>query len=280
MEHKSGQTPENPPRAPWRDQLAEVIFGTETPAGRLFDLALIGFIVLSSLVVMLESVEPLRRGREFWFNAVEWCFTGIFTIEFVLRLLAVHRPKRYLKSFFGVVDMLALLPSYVALILPGAKYLYMIRLLRMFRLLRILKLARYITEAEALWLGLKRSGRKICVFMGVVLAIVLFMGTLLYLVEGERNGFTSIPRSMYWAVVTMTTVGYGDIAPKTVLGQFLASILMLTGFAIIAVPTGIVSMEISAATRAAKACPMHPEAVSRPEANFCHICGRPLERRS
>jgi len=246
---------ETPPRedelahwAPWRQRLHEVIFEADTPGGKAFDIALLIAILLSVLAVMLESVASIGGAGAPYHDALivaEWVFTILFTIEYVLRLMCVLRPSRYALSFFGLVDLLAVVPTYIAFLIPGAQSLMVIRVLRLLRIFRVLKLARYLREADALSRAVHASRAKIAVFLMTILAIVVIMGAAMHLIEGEEAGFTSIPQSMYWAVVTMTTVGYGDIAPMTPLGEFLAALMMLTGYCMIIVPTGIISAELT-----------------------------------
>lgn len=267
------------PASGLRRRLYEVIFEAETPAGRGFDVALLVLILLSVLAVLLESVAGLRAayGRELrW---LEWAITLLFTLEYLLRLWVVRRPLAYAWSFFGVVDLLAILPTYLSLAIPGAQSLLVIRALRLLRVFRILKLVHFLGEAQVLRRALRASGRKITVFLVTILALVLVIGAVMYLVEGPENGFTSIPESMYWAIVTMTTVGYGDIAPRTLPGKLLASLVMITGYAIIAVPTGIVTVEMAEASRrirSTRACPTCGEEDHDPDARFCKRCGAEL----
>ncbi len=265
-------------RSRWRARLHEVIFEADTPAGRAFDVCLLVAILVSVIAVMLESVASIRREYGGVLRAVEWTVTVVFTIEYALRLVAVDRPWRYARSFFGVVDFLAVVPTYLALALPQAQSLMVIRTVRLLRVFRILKLAHFLGEAQQLVLALRASRRKITVFLGGVVTIVVVMGALMYLVEGEEHGFTSIPTSMYWAVVTMTTVGYGDIAPRTTVGQLLASVLMILGYAIIAVPTGIVSVEMARTGRAVsrQACPACGAEGHDVDATHCKYCGAHL----
>jgi voltage-gated potassium channel len=228
-----------------KEKIYEVIFEADTPAGKAFDVALIVAVFLSILAVMLESVESLDNQYRNLFNGVEWFFTVLFTLELILRLIAVDRPFKYIFSFFGQVDFWSVIPSYLTLFIPGAQHFMIIRALRILRIFRILKLNRYTHAGSNLARALQLSGPKIIVFLGFVLTLVLIIGAIMYLVEGPESGFTSIPKSVYWAIVTMTTVGYGDIAPQTVLGQTIASLLMLVGYGIIAVPTGMVSAEMA-----------------------------------
>ena len=266
------------PRAPWRARLHEVIFESDTAAGRVFDVGLLVAILVSLVAVILESVADIRHEHGETLRAVEWTITIAFTIEYALRLLAVDRPGRYARSFFGLVDLLAIVPTYLALLLPEAQSLMVIRAIRLVRVFRILKLAHFLGEAQQLAQALRASGRKIAVFLGAIVTAVVIMGAVMYLVEGEANGFTSIPTSMYWAVVTMTTVGYGDIAPKTPLGQLLAAVLMILGYGIIAVPTGIVSVELAKTGHvvSAQACPACSAEGHDFDATHCKYCGAHL----
>jgi len=231
-----------------RARLYKIVFDTDTRAGKAFDIVLLYAIVLSIVQVMLESVPSLHDRYLDFFWISEWSFTILFTIEYLLRLIIEKKPSRYALSFFGIVDLLALLPTYVTFFVAGGGYLVVIRALRLLRVFRILKLSRYLGEAQIISGALLASRYKIMVFLGAVFTLSIITGTLMYLIEGGENGFVSIPRSIYWAIVTITTVGYGDISPQTALGQFLASFIMLMGYAIIAVPTGIVTAEITAAT--------------------------------
>lgn len=235
-----------------RKQLFIIVFGTDTRAGKLFDIVLLWAIVLSVLSVMLESVREIKVEYENVFFVLEWTFTVLFTIEYLLRLFITAEPKKYAFSFFGIIDLLATLPTYLTLFVAGGSYLVVIRSIRLLRIFRILKLGRYLREATVLSNALAASRHKILVFLGAVSTLVMIMGTVMYMIEGGESGFTSIPRSIYWAIVTVTTVGYGDIAPQTVLGQAVASMLMLIGYAIIAVPTGIVTSELAQAEKNAK----------------------------
>ncbi|MEM7681902.1 MAG: ion transporter [Planctomycetota bacterium] len=233
-------------RARWRRQLESVIFGTQTRAGRSFDLMLLVVILASVVAVSLETVPSFQERYGGALRAVEWGFTAIFTLEYVARLLCAPRPARYARSFFGVVDLLAILPSFIGLLFPGAHELAVVRGLRLLRIFRILKLGRYAVEATSLRKALVRSRAKIAVFLLTVVCSVAVVGAAMHLIEGEDNGFTSIPVGMYWAIVTMSTVGYGDISPQTPLGQAVASLLILFGYALIVVPTGVISAELAA----------------------------------
>lgn len=229
---------------PLRVKIYTVIFGTDTPAGKAFDLALIISVILSVLVVMLESVEKYKIKYDYEFYIAEWFFTILFSVELILRLISVKKKSKYLFSFYGVIDIISTLPAYLTFFFPGLQSLRIIRAFRILRIFRILKLNRYIIASNSLSKAMAASRPKIIVFLGTVITIVFIMGAIMYLVEGKDNGFTSIPKSIYWAVVTMTTVGFGDIVPHTALGQFMASILMITGYGVLAVPTGLVSAEI------------------------------------
>ncbi|MDQ3081863.1 MAG: ion transporter, partial [Gemmatimonadota bacterium] len=235
-----GPDSERASTVPWRARVHEIVFEADTPEGRVFDLALMFVIMLSVITVMIDSSpgSAVRYGRAL--RIAEWGFTAVFTVEYVLRLLAVRRPLKYAMSFYGIVDLLALLPSYISLLLPTGRYLMIIRVLRLLRIFRILKLGKFLSEGAILGQALRASRHKIFVFLSTVLTLVVLIGAVMYVVEGEANGFTSIPVSMYWAIVTLTTVGYGDIAPQTALGKILASVVMIMGYGIIAVPTGIV----------------------------------------
>jgi voltage-gated potassium channel len=268
-----------PPSGGWRGGLHEVIYEAETPAGRAFDVALIGLILLSVVAVMLESVGAVRARYGAELYVAEWAFTILFTVEYALRLVSVRRPLRYASSFFGVVDLLAIVPTYISLLVPGSHYLLVIRILRLLRVFRVLKLAEHLTEADVLMRALRASRRKISVFILTVLTMVVIIGTLLYVIEGEENGFTSIPVGIYWAVVTLTTVGYGDISPKTPAGQTLAAVVMIIGYGIIAVPTGIVTVEIAQAARkvvSTQACPECSAEGHDADAAYCKYCSAKL----
>lgn len=265
-----------PGAAAWRRRLHEIIFESDTPAGRAFDVGLLLAIVLSTAIVVLESVRSLRTAHGQLFFVLEWAITALFTVEYVLRLLSVSRPLRYATSFFGLVDLLAVLPTYMRLLVPGSQYLLVVRALRLLRVFRILKLAEFLHEAAQLRQALRASRRKVGIFLFTVVNIVLIVGALMYLVEGEENGFVDIPTSIYWAIVTLTTVGYGDLAPQTPLGKLLASAVMLLGYGILAVPTGIVSVELARATQApvsTQACHACGRGGHDPDASYCKFCG-------
>lgn len=261
----------------WKRRLYSIIFESNTPGGKAFDVGLLVAIGLSVTVVMLESVKSIQTEHAILLRDLEWIFTALFTLEYIARLLCVRRAWQYAFSFYGVVDLVAILPSYVNLF-TSTNYVMVVRVLRLLRVFRVLKLAHFLEETDTLVTALRASRRKIMVFIFVVLAIVIVMGTLMYLIEGEANGFTSIPSSVYWAIVTLTTVGYGDIIPHTPLGQFVASFLMIMGYGVIAVPTGIFSMELRHATKArdARVCANCETLESDRAAKFCRRCGKPF----
>jgi len=265
---------------PFRERLGRVIFESDTPAGRAFDVALLWAITASVAIVVLESVSGVRAVAGPALRAAEWALTLLFTAEYFLRLYASPSRRAYAGSFFGVVDLLAVIPTYTALFLPGAQSLLLVRALRLVRLFRIFKLGRYSREAQILLTALRASREKITVFLYTVLTIIVVVGALMYFVEGETHGFSNIPISMYWAVVTMTTVGYGDITPQTPLGRLVASGLMIIGYGIIAVPTGIVTIELAEAARSLpageKMCPSCRAFGHVSNARFCHDCGDKL----
>lgn len=265
-------------RSRLRERIYRVIFEADTPAGRGFDILLILAIVGSVVAVMLDSVPRIRRAIGGWLSAAEWAFTILFSIEYVLRLYASPRSFRYARSFFGVIDLLALAPTYLSILLPGGHYLLVVRVLRVLRVFRVLKLVKYVAEGELIVAALKASGRKIAVFLFAVLSIVVVVGSMIYLIEGDESGFVSIPLSVYWAIVTLTTVGYGDISPQTPLGQTLAALVMIMGYGLIAVPTGLVSMEISLALsrNQKRTCPACGISESDPDAKFCRRCSASL----
>lgn len=267
-----------------KQKLYVIVFGTETKTGKFFDIILLWAIVLSVVAVMLESVSELNERFGTIFTILEWSFTILFTIEYSLRIVISERPKKYAFSFLGIIDLVALLPTYLTLITTGGSYLIVIRTIRLLRVVRILKLSRYLREASVLGDALKASQHKIFVFIGSVFTLVMIVGTLMYIVEnGENSAFTSIPRGIYWAIVTVTTVGYGDISPQTTMGQVLASVLMLMGYAIIAVPTGIVTSEIATAERDKKNseanklnCDLCGNQVHDHDAEYCKKCGNQI----
>lgn len=260
-----------------RQKLERIIFESDTPLGRQFDIALIAFIIISVVLVILESVAAINSviGRELYI--AEWIFTLVFTVEYFLRIATVRKPLAYIFSFYGAVDLLAIIPTYLSVLLPGTQSLLIIRVFRLLRIFRIFKLAEYLGEGNMLLNALRASGPKITVFLMVVLSTVLTVGALMYVVEGPNSGFTNIPTGIYWAIVTMTTVGFGDITPQTPLGQFIASCLMIMGYGVIAVPTGVVTTELVLAQRgelgSSTECPSCKK-LSSSKARFCQYCGK------
>jgi voltage-gated potassium channel len=259
--------------------LHEIIFEADTPAGKTFDILLIIAIILSVIAVMLDSVAEVNSKYGNVLYIIEWLFTLAFTVEYLARIASLQQPTRYMRSFYGVVDLISILPTYISLFLPGSQYLMVIRVLRLLRIFRILKLAQFINEAEVLLKAMRASLRKISVFLFVVLTLVLIFGSLLYLIEGDENGFTSIGISCYWAITTLTTVGYGDISPQTPLGRAVASIIMVMGYGVIAVPTGIVTAELVSPITgkvSTQACPSCGHGKHSYDAIFCKDCGAEL----
>ena len=262
----------------FRNKLYEIIFEADTPTGKWFDIILLWAIILSVLVVFLESISKLRIQYGDVFYYLEWFFTILFTLEYILRIISVKKASGYIFSFYGVIDVLAILPTYLSLVIAGSQYFLVIRILRLLRVFRIFKLTHMMRQSAILKRALIASRGKIAVFLFAVLTMVVVVGAVMYVVEGPENGFTSIPFSMYWAIVTMTTVGYGDVSPQTTLGQIFASIVMIMGYAIIAVPTGIVSVEIADVTRktSMQVCPSCLEEGHDADAKFCKHCGAVL----
>lgn len=273
-----GGTANNDRLSLWREKLRRIIFDSDTPAGRRFDVWVIVIILLSIALVMLESIGSVDARFGVHLRALEWFVTIAFTVEYLLRLWCSARPLKYAFSFYGIIDLLAILPTYLSLVLPGGRVLVVLRALRLLRIFRILGLFNYVREAKILLVSLVASRHRIIVFMLAVLALVTVFGTVMYMVEPKEAGFTSIPRSIYWAIVTLTTVGYGDIAPVTWLGQMIASGIMILGYAIIAIPTGIVTVEMARQSRNARqercaGCGAEDHAT---DARFCRVCGAPL----
>lgn len=267
----------------WRARWYEIIFEADTPAGKLFDVILLIAILGSLVSIMLESVEGLYLRNKEVFKYLEWGFTALFTLEYIMRIIVVRRSRYYIFSFYGIIDLLSILPTYLAFVLSGAHYFMVIRSIRLIRVFRVLKMVHFLGEANMLGRALKASRVKITVFLVVVMCAVFIMGTLMYMVEGRENGFTSIPTSIYWCIVTLTTVGYGDIAPQTTLGQIIASIIMILGYGIIAVPTGIVTSEMTKIkddkgtdNKTYNRCPTCNEFIGDPDANYCKNCGTKL----
>lgn len=262
-----------------RETVRTVIFETHTPAGKAFDVGLIIAILASVLAVMLDSVAWIHERYGDFLYVVEWLFTIAFTIEYGLRLWCIQNPGRYARSFYGVIDLLGILPTYLSLLFVGTQYMLVIRVLRVLRVFRVLRMVRYVSEAQVLMDALRASRRKITVFICTVFTLVIVFGSFMYLIEGPQNGFTSIPKSIYWAVITLTTVGYGDLVPVTPLGQTLATLVMIMGYGIIAIPTGIVTLELSEASRRAastRVCPQCAVEGHLREATYCWRCGTHL----
>lgn len=271
----------------WKAKLYKIIYHSDTPAGKLFDVVLLAVILASILLVMLESVNSIDAKYHDLLNIAEWIITILFTIEYILRIITNSSPKKYIFSFYGIIDLLSTIPKYLSLFLVGSHSLVALRALRLMRIFRILKLARFMGESNNFIKALKASKIKIAVFVSFVIILCVILGTVMYLVEsGQDSGFSSIPRSVYWAIVTLTTVGYGDIAPVTPLGQLIASMIMIIGYGIIAVPTGIVSAEFATQTKGTKeeeklseiapttkTCPECLTNDVRIEAKYCYVCG-------
>jgi len=267
------------PLAPWRLTLNDIIFGAESKGGKLFDVVLIIAILLSVVAVMLESVPMIVANYRPQLIGIEWLFTIAFTIEYGLRLASVRHPLKYATSFYGIVDLFSIIPTYLSVLIPGINSLLVIRILRILRVFRVLKLIRYVNEAEMLMQALRTGRHKILVFLYSVITMVVVFGAIMFLVEGPAAGFTSIPTSIYWAIVTLTTVGYGDISPVTPLGQLIASAVMITGYAIIAVPTGIYTAELANQLRVQRdnrGCPGCGKTGHEADAEFCRFCGEEM----
>ena len=276
----------------WKHDLYIIIFESDTPKGKAFDVALIISILLSCIIVLLDSVERINMEYGFILSALEWIFMIIFTAEYVLRIICVDNRLHYLKSFFGIIDLLAILPTMISLFFPAGQFLVIIRILRLFRLFRVFKMSRYIKESTVLLKALKVSSPKIIIFIFTMFFIAMLVGSLMYIIEGPENGYTSIPQSMYWAIVTVTTVGYGDISPQTTLGKIVASVLMISSYGILAVPTGIVTFELAQLSKKSspekeseiteevvnysKICPFCSHQDNAKNAVYCNQCGKPL----
>jgi voltage-gated potassium channel len=271
---------ENEGTRPWQHRLHEIIYESNTTAGKLFDISLLVLIITSILVVTMDSIGRLHVLYGNLFQSMEWTFTALFTIEYILRLICIRKPWKYVFSFLGLIDLLAIIPSYLSIFFAGAQSLLVFRALRLMRVFRIFKLSHFLSEMQFLGIAIRGSARKISIFMLVVVFLVIILGSIMYLVERGQNGFTSIPDSIYWAIVTITTVGYGDISPATSLGKFVASLIMLIGYGIIAVPTGIVTTEMAAAMRKkdqqAEACLNCGREGHDADARFCKYCGAKL----
>ena len=261
-----------------REKLHTIIFEADTRAGKLFDIVLLWAILISILVVMLESVESISEAYSTEIKIIEWSFTILFSIEYIARIIAVKKPLKYIFSFYGVIDLLSILPSFLGLFITGTHSLSVIRSVRLLRIFRILKLVRYVNAAQVLKTALIASKDKITVFLFAIVSLAIILGTLMYIIETPESGFTSIPRSIYWAIVTLTTVGYGDISPVTVLGQTIASIVMIMGYSILAVPTGIVGVELAKLESriSSQSCPDCSEEGHDLDAEYCKYCGGKL----
>tara|TARA_R110002073_G_scaffold139232_2_gene289264 strand:+ start:43377 stop:44216 length:840 start_codon:yes stop_codon:yes gene_type:complete len=270
----------------WKSKLHEIIYEADTPAGKLFDVVLLVVIIASIVLVMLESVESFDNRFHRFLNISEWIITILFSLEYIARIISVKKPSKYIFSFYGIIDFLSTVPKYLSLILAGSHALVALRALRLLRVFRILKLARYLGASNNLVKALKASRAKIFVFLFAVVIIAIILGTIMYMVEGAENGFTNIPKSVYWCIVTLTTVGFGDIAPQTPLGQFIAAMVMILGYGIIAVPTGIVSAEYASSTNQPKIdtntqhCPSCGVGKHSDKAEFCYECGQKLHAHS
>ncbi|MDY0342594.1 MAG: ion transporter [Lentimicrobium sp.] len=263
-----------------KNRLYNIIFKADTPKGKLFDVILIWTILVSVAMVILESVAEYRIDYRIWFMIGEWVFTIIFLLEYLLRIYIVRRKKAYIFSFFGIIDLLSVLPTFISVLLPGAQFLMAIRILRLMRIFRVFKLSNYLAEAEILRRAMLASSRKIMVFLSAIALLVVVIGSAIYVIEGPAHGFKDIPTSIYWAVVTLTTVGYGDISPQTSVGQFFASIVMVLGYSIIAVPTGIMTVALSQTVHKARTkviqCPSCKSDDNDADASYCKSCGEDL----
>jgi len=268
-------------RNKWRLKLQEIIYEADTPAGKLFDVVLLITIIASIILVMLESVNSIDAKYHNFLNISEWVITILFTLEYIARVVTVKKPLQYITSFYGVIDLLSTIPKYLSILFGGVHALAALRALRLLRVFRILKLARFLGASNNLMTAIKASRTKITVFLFAVVILSIILGTIMYLVEGEENGFTNIPKSVYWCIVTLTTVGYGDIAPQTPIGQFIASIVMIMGYGIIAVPTGIVTNELAKTSEKkihtnTQSCVNCLDESHKDGADFCHKCGHKL----
>lgn len=276
----------------WKNKLHEIIYEADTPAGKLFDLVLLVVIIASIVLVMLESVKAIDLKYHTFLNTAEWIITILFTIEYIARIITVKQPFKYIFSFYGIIDLLSTIPKYISIFFAGTHALVALRALRLLRIFRILKLARFLGASKNLVTALKASRAKISVFLFAVIILAVILGTIMYMVEGEENGFTNIPKSVYWCIVTLTTVGFGDIAPQTPLGQFIAAVVMILGYGIIAVPTGIVSAEYASQTKKtepeklkpqdktihlnSQSCPNCLRHDHRDGSKYCYYCGEAL----
>ncbi|QNM86211.1 ion transporter [Polaribacter pectinis] len=261
----------------WKQRIHEIIYEADTKEGKLFDVILLIAIIASIVLVMLESIESFDKEYHNFLNISEWVITILFSIEYILRVVSIKKPFKYIFSFYGIIDFLSTIPKYLSFIIIGSHHFVALRALRLLRVFRILKLARYIGASNNLKIALKASRAKIAVFIFFIVIICIILGTIMYMIEGAENGFTSIPRSVYWAIVTLTTVGFGDIAPQTPLGQLIASVIMILGYGIIAIPTGIVSSEMARTNNTldtnTQACPNCLKDKHKDKATFCYNCG-------
>jgi len=269
------------PLAPWQNKLHEIIFEADTPAGKLFDIVLLVFIVLSIIIVIAESVKPIEKQYGDILRSLEWTVTVAFSLEYILRILCVRKPLKYIFSFFGIVDLLSILPTYLGLFISSTHYLSVIRSLRLLRIFRVFKLNRFVRDSNTILISLRKSRHKIVVFLFFVLLTSIILGSLIYAIEHEINpGFSSIPESMYWAIVTLSTVGYGDIAPVTLAGKVIASVIMIIGYSVIAVPTGIITAELGRSKDreqlSTQVCPSCSREGHDSDARYCKYCGQHL----
>lgn len=272
---------DNLPKDKWKSRLHQIIYEADTKEGKLFDVILILAIIFSIILVMLESVKTLDAKYHDFFNISEWVITILFSLEYILRIISVKKPKRYIFSFYGIIDFLSTVPKYLSLFIGGAHALVALRALRLLRVFRILKLVRFVGATDNLVKALKASRFKIFVFISAVFIICVIIGTIMYLIEGDQSGFTSIPTGIYWSIVTLTTVGYGDIAPQTTFGQLLASLVMILGYGIIAIPTGIVGVEMARDKMPkihmnTNSCPSCSTDKHYDDAKYCYKCGEKL----
>ena len=265
-----------------RHKFHEVIYEADTPAGKLFDVILLLLIIISIAAVMLESVASIKSKYGNELEIIEWVITIFFTFEYTGRILSVGKPLKYILSFYGIIDLVAVLPAYIDLIFPGLHFLLALRALRLLRVFRILKLVNFIGAADSLMLALKQSRTKIAVFLFAVVVMCVILGTVMYMIEGPENGFTSIPMSIYWTIVTLTTVGFGDITPQTALGQFFSTIIMILGYGIIAVPTGLITAGFIAKKQQddnTQSCPNCAAEHHRDDAIYCYHCAKELNKK-
>ena len=269
-----------PNKITWKERLHEIIYEADTKEGKLFDVVLLITIIASIILVMLESVESIDLKYHTYLDISEWIITILFSIEYILRTISIKKPLKYIFSLYGLIDLLSTIPKYLSLIFIGSHHLVALRALRLLRVFRILKLTRYVGASNNLIIALRASKAKIAVFLFFMVIVCIILGTVMYMVEGEENGFTSIPRSVYWAIVTLTTVGFGDIAPQTPLGQLIASVIMILGYGVIAIPTGIVSSEISKSSKKiddnTQSCPNCLKEEHKNNSDFCYNCGHLL----